>query len=229
VEVDAEKVRVEAIGKEGPIALAASASYRRVEEMVPKPERFLLGLDGKDLGREILARIEPIKSFQKTWSEIQPVAVRPGGVRFEAEAGAVMPEMSVGQDASASGGKYVWLPGEPGEKGGGAGAGSVIWRLRVERAGSYYLYGRVLTPTPDDDSFLIRAASSQMEVLGMTTWHTGVHKQWRWTPVRLGSPPARVAVLLPAGVVDLELHSRENGAKIDALFVTDKPDGLPRD
>ncbi|MBN1341415.1 MAG: hypothetical protein JXQ73_01980 [Phycisphaerae bacterium] len=230
VKADASDVRVEAAASEGPIVLAASTPYRLIREWVPKPERFLLALDGKDLGREIIERIEPVASFRKTWTNLPMVALSPGGsVELEAEAGALMPTMRIGQDPAASGGKYVWLPGEPGKKGGGSGSGSVTWRLRIERPGSHYLYGRVLTPTPDDDSFFVRVATESTEIIGMAAWHTGTHEKWTWTPLRLDNSRKRTGILLPAGVVYVELHAREDGAKIDKLFVTDNPDASPKD
>ena len=120
----------------------------------------------------------------------------------------------------AFGNQYVWAPGAPGARGGGV--GSVTCKVTVAEAGTYYLWARVLTPTPDDDSFFVRLYAAAGEVCPRRTWHAGVHPEWEWVPVLLedmpGSPAS--ALTLPVGEVMLELSVRENGAGLDRFFLS---------
>jgi hypothetical protein len=149
------------------------------------------------------------------------------GTYFEAEAGQVMPPMVVAQDANASGGEFVWMPGEPGSRGSSA-LGSTPWRLKVAKSGTYYIWGRVLAPTPDDDSFHIRLFADSSKLVGQTDWHTGTHPQWEWTPMTLGRGQTPTAFTLAEGEVSLQLRVREDGTKIDRLFITSDPKEVPR-
>ena len=106
------------------------------------------------------------------------------------------------------------------------------WQLDVQQAGTYKLWGRIWAPTPDDDSFFVSAHAGEFTpakksrgpvVLEKTDWHTGVTgTQWKWQPF-----PTEIT--LPAGPVVLSLHVREDGAKIDQLFLTADPSQEPTD
>lgn len=218
-EASPEQVSVSAAGTTGPLALAAGSPFTGCLTVEPPHSRAVLELDGEDLGKAILADIEPIRSFEEKRKTIAPLALRPGeGTYCEAESGLVMPTMVVGQDDDAFGTEYVWTPGEPGAKGGGE--GNVTWRLDVAEAGTYYLWGRIMAPTPDDDSFFVRAFTDSAEPVGLTDWHTGTHEGWEWMPVAFGRSRAPTPLELLAGEVDLQLRVREDGTKIDRLFIT---------
>jgi len=148
------------------------------------------------------------------------------GVYFEAESGQVVPPMERQYDEKASGGKYVWMPGKPGEKGGSV-PGSVTWRLKVTQEGKYTLWGRVLAPTPEDDSLYVRAFTDARELIPLTAWQTGTHTEWEWAQVRLGGARAPIPLKLPAGEVNLQFRVREDGTKLDRLFITPKADEKP--
>ena len=224
-----DNVRIQVAGLDGPIALAASEPYRNPNAIVPTPPRVVLALDGEDLGREILEHIEPITTYERRLKDLPTVTVRPqGGTYLEAEAGLVLGSMTVAEDPAASGGRYVWLPGEPGERGGGPTAGSATWRLQVEHAGQVALWGRILAPTPDDDSFFVGVSSEDVPPLDLTAWHTGVHKAWAWTPMRPAGSRKPLPLTLPKGVVWLELRGREDGAMIDKLFIAPSDDPAAR-
>ena len=77
----------------------------------------------------------------------------------------------------------------------------------------------------DDDSFFVSAYAGEYPrrnsrcgtILKPTAWHTGVTKsQWQWRQFM-------TELTLPAGPVVLTLHSREDGTKIDRLFLTADP------
>jgi hypothetical protein len=220
VHASPERVRIAVAGVDGPVAVSAAAPYAKSLPIEPPPTRAVLACDGDDIGKRLLGSIEPVKSFLAKRAAIVPIKIPAGkDVYWEAEAGDVMPPMSCGEDSAASGGFFVWMPAKPGERASSR-VGSATWELRVEKAGQYYLWGRVLAPTPENDSFYLRAFTDDTEIIEPTTWPTGTRKQWQWirvTPERT-KPPAPLA--LPAGSLSLQLRIREAGTKIDQLFLT---------
>jgi len=141
---------------------------------------------------------------------------------FEAEeAPLILFPFEVGKDPEASGGRFLWVPGASGGQGSAIEA-KAFFLLRIPRAGQYFLWARVQTPTPEDDSFFIRLRQGKRELIPQTEWHTGVHPHWEWVPVELGKPGAEPqrTLELPAGVVMLEVMGREDGAKMDRLLLT---------
>ena len=210
-------VRASVEGEAGPVSLCAREPFREPEELLPRPSEAVLELDGRDIGRPLLEAVEPVRSFIAALRGGPVVRVpRMGaGVFWEAEQGAILPQMVVGRDERASGGRFVWMPGAIGEA--RTGSGRAVWRLDVARAGQYFLWGRVLAPTPQDDSFYVRVEAAERTVVG--EWHTGVHKSWQWAPVALNRSAEPTAFYLPKGEVRVELRVREDGTKIDRLFL----------
>ena len=92
----------------------------------------------------------------------------------------------------------------------------------MKAPGTYRLFARVLAPTPDDDSFLVSVNAGDFAksgtrgpvVLPRTDWHLGQSHSWTWREFP-------VDVALPKGPVVLTFHTREDGAKVDALVLTD--------
>jgi len=103
----------------------------------------------------------------------------------------------------------------------------MVWDLKIEKAGTYFLWGRVLAPTSGDDSFFVRVLPDLSAAAERSAWSTGVHKDWQWTPVCLNKEKKPAALQLPAGTVRLEISTREDGTKIDRLFITDDPTARP--
>ncbi|MBR1587776.1 MAG: hypothetical protein IJ658_05575, partial [Kiritimatiellae bacterium] len=186
-------------------------------------------LDGRDIGAEIIGEAPGMAEYRAELDRMAkaiaenrvPVSLR-RPARWEAENGAVRHTFKIGEDPGAFGGKFVWMPGMPGGRGGHS-AGMASWQLDVQQAGTYKLWGRIWAPTPDDDSFFVSANAGTFApdrksrgpvVLEKTEWHTGVTGgQWKWRPF-----PAEIA--LPAGPVVLSVHVREDGTKIDRLFLS---------
>ena len=206
------------------------------EKMEPVPKGAVLAVDGRDLGKEILGDVpgeaEYRVELERARREMEANTVLVSdlrGVVWEAERGIVMPNMVVGADAAAFNGKFVWAPCEPGARGGGS--GFVSWQLKVEQAGTYRLWGRVSTATPEDDSFHVSAHAGTYspsgrkgpQVFPRTDWHLGQTRGlWKW--VQYGEP-----LNLPQGPVVLTVHVREDGAKLDRLFISSDPAEEPTD
>lgn len=225
VSADAQSASFRVQGVDGPVAVAAAAPWTRATQLEPAPVRAVLSLDGEDIGRKILEPVKPAGVDLSTLPLLNVDAEK--GLEWEAESGALEPLMRVGQDPEASGGKFVWMPGEPGGRGGGA-RGSVTWRLGLPRAGVYYLWGRALTPTPEDDSFFVRAFRGEEEIVAQSYWPVGTHTSWEWVPVTFEGERAPAKLQLPAGEVFLQAIVREDGAKLDRLFITIDANGRPQ-
>ena len=224
---DREKVRLEVAGVDGPLIVAASAPWRHADELTPAPTRGVLVIDGKDVGREILSKVEPVREYLKRLANLPATRLRDGeGTFVEAESGLVVAEMVVAKDAAASGGAYIWTPGEPGQR--DTASGSILWELTVDKAATYYLWGRVLTPTPSDDSFYVRVIGGAGEQVGGIEWHTGTRRTWSWSLARDKNAGEPTGLPLPAGKVRLEIRTREDGAKIDRLYLTTDPKDRPQ-
>ena len=223
-----ERLRVSAAGEDGPLRITVSAPFVTPTTLDPAPSRALLAHDGYDIGRKLLQDIEPIKSFRAKQRERRPVQIPAGrSICWEAETGRTVVPMSIGNDPSASGGSFVWMPAQPGERGGSSIA-NVTWRLNVPASAEYYLWGRVLAPTPENDSFYVRVFSASAEIMPVMAWPTRVHKTWEWTPMTLDGGKAPSTLKLPQGTVTLQLRVREAGTKIDRLFLTPNKDERPK-
>lgn len=226
VAASADHLRAEVAGMDGPVVLACAPPWTGCEEVEPAPARAVLELDGEEIGRPLLAELPVIREFEAQRARgIEVVAVPAEGVYLEAEDGVVRPQMRLDEDPDASGGRFVWMPGEVG--GQASGEGSVTWQVEIREAGAYYLWARVLTPTQSDDSFFVRAYTEAAEPVGRADWHTGTHAQWEWAPVKFGRDDQPALLRLPAGTVSLEFSVREDGAKLDRVFLTPFPDLQP--
>jgi hypothetical protein len=137
----------------------------------------------------------------------------------------ITPPMTPADDRAASQGLFVWMPAKPGEKAGSS-VGRTRFELTVAAAGPRHLWGRVLTATPENDSFLVTAATERETVLEPTAWPTGVRSKWTW--VRF-TPDAKTApaLTLPKGAITLDIRVREAGAKLDRLFLPTDPTAQP--
>jgi hypothetical protein len=226
---DGKQVRIKVNGVDGPVEVAAASPFADVTALSPPASPAVLEIDGADVGRDILRRTDVIREYLAGRTKYPPIKVGVRGIYWEAEEGWVVPPMKVDADAAASKGKYVWMPGEPGGKGGSVG-GSVSWRLEMEKAGAYFAWGRVLSPTPSDDSFFARV-EAKGKVIRDGTWALGVHRDWAWVPLGVGEAAAKVPaeIDLPAGEVTFELRTREDGTKIDRLFITGEAGERPVD
>ncbi|HNX35053.1 MAG TPA: hypothetical protein PKM57_10520 [Kiritimatiellia bacterium] len=205
-----------------PLRITAKAPFDRDPVTSPAPPRTVLGLDGKDLGRQILEQSPVIRAYLKTRRPSARIIVAPGHPTvWEAEQGSfTVPFEAATHDDAASGGAYLWVPETDGRSGGGSG-GRATYTLHVAAAGRHTLSGRVLTPTPEDDSFFVSIRSEAGEMLfPETVWSPGVFKTWTWRDIPLSNQRGSVAFDLPQGDVTLTLRPREAGSRIDQFRIT---------
>jgi len=219
VAVDGGIVSVSAPAVDGRLRLVADVvNERRIaaEGGEPNLADALLAVDGRDIGRELLAPLEPVRRRQRwlTLGEKPDERACPVNAAIEAEGAAVILEPFVkGNDADASGGAFIWMPGEHGMDG-GSGMARAAWVFDVPAAGDYALWARVKAPTPKDDSFFVRVRQGGAVPLERTEWHTGRHTDWEWVRA---IPKEKLA--LRRGRAVIEFHCREDGTRLDALFL----------
>jgi hypothetical protein len=217
-----EILDVSAQGERGPLRLMGNLKLNermKCEGDEPGAADRLLAINGRDMGREILKDVEPVKTLSGLLDPASGAAAAAVGKPFEVErAPVIIPPFEVGEDPSASGGKFIWMPGQPSGQGGSEIA-RAIFPTRLPAAGTYYVWGRVLTPTSADDSFYVWIRNDKGDLLPRTEWPLGVHKAWEWVALEL-EPRQERGVSLPGGVVLVEIFCREDGAKIDELLIT---------
>jgi hypothetical protein len=220
IELSDANIDITVPGVEGPVQIDLSG-----DTVVPSHTRAVLEVDGVDVGRQIMDRVSGLSERAKN-TPTDTVVVGSAGVYWEAESGQIVPPMMPGQDLNASQGYYVWMAGPEGGRG-GSDLASMTWSIRAAQSGTFFIWARVLTPTPDDDSFYLSASGETGFLLPRSEWHAGQYKSWTWIPIRINRSEQITPFTFEAGVVQVVLRARENGAKIDRLFVTpnaqDKP------
>ena len=149
----------------------------------------------------------------------------PAGKAFywEAESGMVLPGMAIGEDAGASGGRFVGQEPSPI----GQPSGIVMWSLAIERPGRYWLWARVRSADAGRGRFSFQAIGEEGAVMPAATWLLRSPGAWRWQPLQLDGAKAPVALDFPKGLCRLQLQTRQSGTMIDRLMLTADPQERP--
>jgi len=218
VDISSDRMCLAVPGLAGPVAITAEPLFSRTSfvRIDPAPSRAVLELDGQDIGRLLLDRVEPCASFAAAQAQQRVIDVAPSGaVRIEAEAGFVLPRMAVGDDGQGT--RFVWQPDVQSPV---AASGSVSWRLRVSRAGRYWLWGRVLAPDGTHDSFSMVVEDVEGGSIVEGPWHLPRSAEWAWRAATVGASRGPTPLDLPAGEVRITVLPREVGTRLDALWIT---------
>jgi len=221
IEVSTNALSIQVAGLRQPLSIAAHAPFDCDPVTSPQPPRVTLGFDGDDLGRAALEKCAVIQDYLKSRRQAPPVdVVADHPTVWEAEqATLTVPYEVATNDAAASSGTYLWVPEIGGVNSGGS--GRAVYTLRAARAGRYALAARVLTPTPDDDSFLLSARTEGgTELFPETVWSPGVFKTWTWREISQPGGRGPITLDLPEGTSTLILRSREAGSKLDQFRLT---------
>ena len=217
-------LRIQVSGLTQPLSIAAQAPFTGDPATRPVPPRTVLGLDGQDIGCAALEKSPVIQAYLKTRRQAVPIAVAADKPTvWEAEqAPFTVPYEAATNDASASGHAFLWVPETDGQN--SSGGGRATYSLEVASAGRYTLAGRVLTPTPENDSFFLSAQTQDgRSLLPETAWCPGVHKTWSWCDFTPSGKRAPATLDLPRGTVILILRPREAGSKLDQFRLTPLP------
>lgn len=224
-------VRVE--GLRNPMRVAIDPSNEKrlaIEGAEPGAEAALLAVDGRDIGRELVGSVGPVARYQKLIQDAErggTSALVPEKL-IEAEAAQLLiGDIRKAPDNSASGGQFIWVPEAKGADEGGG--GRAVFLIHIPKAGDYFFWGRVQAPTPKDDSFSIYLEQPRSgQPPSSIEWHTGIHPRWGWSRIEsnaAGRGPHPVQ--LAAGILRLEVRGREKGTKLDALFLSARPNASP--
>ncbi|MCX8037503.1 MAG: hypothetical protein N3D11_10755 [Candidatus Sumerlaeia bacterium] len=237
VQFDGEQLDVAARGGQGLLRLAGNLQTGErlaCEGAEAGANDALLAIDGREVGRAILREAEPVRDLVRVQESLAtlPETVRSAAQLekpFEVEnALLVLAPFAVAEDAAASGGRFVWVPGEPGGQSSPPSPGRMLIPVRIPDAGTYYLHGRVQSPTPADDSFYVQIRSAGRQILPQTEWPVGVHRRWSWTPFTNNTKSTKpMGIALPAGVALVEILSREDGTRLDQILLSANP-ALPQ-
>ncbi len=223
-----ESLDIAVQGESSELQIKTVRPFSMTSKCVPAPKRDIFAVNGQDIGKELLGDTPGIKEYFEEIARMEKeivkntILVLPGQtVAWEAEKGVVVSNMAIGKDELASEGQFVWTPGEVGARGGGN--GHVTWLMDVKTAGTYYLWGCFSAPTPEDDSFILRAFIDGQDAAFIDAeWHIqttdGQAFQWR----QFKNP-----LELPKGKIRLRLQTREDGTKVDRLFMTQNANDLP--
>jgi polygalacturonase len=141
----------------------------------------------------------------------------PVTVTAEAENGTVTSPMQVQPDPAASGGHYVTVASGQNSKTSAPSNGSSVIPFTVGTAGTYRIWGGVITPTDDDDSFWVRVDNGTW-----TDWNDiAPGSSWHWADVTDDTnSDAPVLVNLAAGAHTISFAYREDGTKLDRVLIT---------
>lgn len=213
---DEHHIRLQADG----MVVEANAPFKEPARIEPAPTRSVLEENGKDVGLQILSQTAAVRALLATENRIIAIPAD-HGVAWEAEDGRIVPSLEIATCPDASGGRFAWASNDA------SSSGSVRWKLQMARAGNYFLWARVLAPTPEDDSFFVHVTADRRPLLERREWPLGVHAAWSWVP--LIDPQSRqpLPLALPSGQALLELSVRENGAKVDRLYLSPTPGERP--
>jgi hypothetical protein len=167
-------------------------------------------------------------------------AARP--VRFDLEAESadplLAPLMRI-DDVAASGGAYLSYPWDPAltleerqalkratPPTDASADGIAVYMFDVPRSDDFRIWGRVITPSLDEDSFWLRFDDG-----AWIQWNDIAHlDQWHWADVRpFEQRTDRYVFPLATGHHTLRIAYRELGAKLDKLVFASDPDFVPGD
>jgi hypothetical protein len=150
-------------------------------------------------------------------------------VSVEAEKGQLTAPMVTWHDSGASGGEFVfvWVPNASGA---GSGAndnkGSAYYAVKIPKAGTYKLWGRVFAASGNDNSFYV-AVSNVGGAGDKVEWGLTSRNKWAWESVE-DVNKKKVSYALKAQTYTIMIAGREDGTKIDKLVFQLAKDGTPK-
>lgn len=147
---------------------------------------------------------------------------------FDAECAQVGDTWEILTDNDASNEKYVAAPAGT-ERIDSASIDTtdlVIVRFHISEPGPYKVWGRVITPTANDDSYWVSMDTSST----WAAWNSiPADNDWHWDDVHNWSDDSPVVYELDTGYHSLNICFREDGALLDKLYLTNMgltPDGI---
>lgn len=99
--------------------------------------------------------------------------------------------------------------------------GRALFTVTNPKADTYFLSGLALAPAGWSNSFFVRVGRGPL-----MAWHFPVSPLWRWAQL-VDEAGRAVPLELPAGTVDVEIVTREDGAHLAKLALTTTPGSDP--
>jgi hypothetical protein len=126
------------------------------------------------------------------------------------------------EDPAASVGRYVTVAAgfnsqsaPPGEE------GMATYHFNLGTGGAYRVWGRVIAPSPTDDSFWVRMDKAGTPGSKLVRWNDiAPGNNWHWALVVNDGETAPTQFNLAEGDHDLQVSYREDGARLDVLVIT---------
>ncbi|MFA0964974.1 T9SS type A sorting domain-containing protein [Roseivirga sp. BDSF3-8] len=204
------------VGGHGHCQLPAS-QYPEVEAFVDK---FLLGNTSvtTNVTKHPFANVDHA-GWYDWWGGSTPS--NPGGneqVWLEAECGTVGSLFNEVSSSAASNNSYVTVrSGNNSTAGAPAASGQLSYTFSVREGGSYKVWGRTITPGPNDDSFWVR-----MDGGSWVNWNSiPASTSWQWDDVHDSNNGGQaVSYNLSAGSHTLSIAYREDGGLLDKLVIS---------
>ncbi len=134
--------------------------------------------------------------------------------------------MIVADDASASGGKFIWMEGPPAT--GGGGEGWAEYKIDLP-AGTYALWGKVIAQDGNSDSFWVTWQPADPDEDAQVTqntefrWGVMTGAEWHWDRINhwLDGGTFEREWEMPGGETTLRIAVREDATMLDVIFITD--------
>jgi Cadherin-like domain/Bacterial Ig domain len=146
-------------------------------------------------------------------------------IPLEAEAGNLVAPMTVYTNAQNSSVRYVASPT--------AEQGSVTFIVNIPVAGTYYIWGRVLSPSYAADSFYVSVDGGAEDVYDDAE---GIQSpNWQWTAVNGRGTTGQPLALNPRkftltqGTHSIKFRGREANATLDRIIISNDPTFVPKD
>ncbi len=214
--VDDSRIVCRATGESGPVGVRVEQPFGvggRIE-LTPPPCSGILELDGREVGRPLLAELEPIRNFKGPTLE-SPALLEQRELTLRAADCIVLPGMIVAN--SAEDGAYVIQPKDPPR-----GRGMIVVPLRVKQAGRYLLSATVRAPDPRSDSLYVSVSSISGRGFQspQAQWFLRVNPSWQRQTAGFDRPNVPSPLELPAGDCVLIIQTRETDVAISSLHLT---------
>jgi len=149
-------------------------------------------------------------------------------ISLEAESGSLVPTMQTYQDAEASGGSYIYTATDN--------SGRATYTVNLPRAGVYYLWGRILSPTPTNDSFYVSVDGEAEDIYD--TAENLWSPLWQWTRITGRIANGGTISLrnenprqfqFSSGEHTVTLRGRDPDTRLDKIILTTDGSFVPQD
>ena len=152
---------------------------------------------------------------------------------FEAEnADTIEAPMVIADDENASGGQFIWMPGERATGGGGEGWAEYI--INLPEAGTYALWAKVIAWDGNSDSFWVNWLPADPDENPQETnnndfrWAVAGGSDWHWDRINRRTDNDGTFDAMweqSAGETRLRIAVREDAAMLDVIYITDNLSG----